>query len=153
MKGDDLPENDNIARYVKPSMIQEDGTADGSDFRLRPDRPDEHGLSVNWLEILGSEKSHQLKEVRRLCGQHLSLKTAGKFAEMNVGTIIDKVSEVLETIRIIHDPLEVGQGFEADPSHSEISNLPPGESDDAMLVGELIAECVVDLHPAINNDT
>ena len=31
------------SRYVKPSMVREDGTADGSDFRLRPARPDESG--------------------------------------------------------------------------------------------------------------
>ena len=44
MKGDSLPRDDQIVRYVKPSMIQEDGAADGSDFRLRPTRPDETGL-------------------------------------------------------------------------------------------------------------
>ncbi len=152
MKGDDLPENDNIVRYVKPSMIQEDGTADGSDFRLRPGRLDEHGLSVNWLEVFGSKKHYQLNEVRRLCSQRLSLKATGKFAEMNVGAIISKVSEELNTIRIVHDPLDAKQDFEADSSHSQISNLPPGESEQAILVGDLIVECVVDLHPAINND-
>ena len=153
MKGDDLPPDNYIVRYVKPSMIQEDGTVDGSDFRLRPHRPDENSLSVNWLEILGSEKLHQLKEVRRLCSQRLSLKVNGKFAEMNVGTIMDEVSEELDTIRITHDPLEGEQDLEADPSHSQISGLPPGDSDQAMLVGDLIAECVVDLHSPLNDDT
>ena len=51
MKRDDLPADDQIVRYVKPSMIQDDGTADGSDFRLRASRPDEAGLSVNWLGV------------------------------------------------------------------------------------------------------
>ena len=50
MMGIDLPAGDQIVRYVKGSLIQEDGTVDGSDFRLRPHRPDETGLSVNWLE-------------------------------------------------------------------------------------------------------
>ena len=45
MKQEDLPAGDQIVRYVKPSMILEDGTADGSDFRLRSARPDETGLS------------------------------------------------------------------------------------------------------------
>ncbi len=35
MTGDDLPADAQIVRYVKPSMIQEDGTADGSEFRAR----------------------------------------------------------------------------------------------------------------------
>ncbi len=66
---------------------------------------------------------------------------------MNVGTLLRVVSEELDILRIIHDPLEAEQNYEADPSHSEISGLPPGESDQAILVGDLIAECVVNLHP------
>ena len=61
MKGDDLPAGDHVVRYVKPSMIQEDGTPDGSEFRLRSDRPDDSGLSVNWLEVFESDKTHQCK--------------------------------------------------------------------------------------------
>ena len=49
MKGHDLPAGDQVVRYVKPSMILADGSPDGSDLRLRPCRPDEKGLSVNWL--------------------------------------------------------------------------------------------------------
>ncbi len=147
MKGDDLPPEDHIVRYVKPSMIQENGVADGSDFRLRPARPDEKGLSVNWLEVFGSGKAHQFNEVRRLCSSRMSLSQNGRFAELNVGTLLRVVSEELDTLRIIHDPLEAEQNYEADPSHSEVSGLPPGESEQAMLVGDLIAECVVNLHP------
>jgi hypothetical protein len=69
MKGDDLPSVDHIVRYVKPSMIEEDGTANGADFRLRPNRPDETGVSVNWLEAFDADKRQQLAEVRRLCRQ------------------------------------------------------------------------------------
>ena len=28
-------------------------------------------------------------------------------------------------------------------------NLPPGDSDQAALVGDLIAECVIDMHPTV----
>ncbi len=149
MKGDDLPPGDHIVRYVRPGMIQESGDVDGSDFRLRPARPDEKGLSVNWLEVLGAGKDHQLSEVRRLCSSRLSLRRNGRFAEMNVGTVLRVVSEELDTPGIVHDPLEAEQGLEADPSHSEISGLPPGESDQAMLVGDLIAACVMNLYPAV----
>ncbi|MCY4157804.1 MAG: hypothetical protein OXF66_10335 [Gammaproteobacteria bacterium] len=146
MKGDDLPQDDRIVRYVKPSMIQEDGTADGSEFCLRPNKPDEEGLSVNWLEVFGKDKVHQLSEARRLC--RLTLKSSGRFAEMNVGTVLQVVSEELDTLRIVHDPLEAQQQFDADPSHAEMRGLPLGDSDQAMLVGELIAQCVTLMHPA-----
>ena len=147
MKRDDLPAGDHIVRYVKPSMIQEDGTADGSDFRLRTSRPDEKGLSVNWLEAFGPTKVCQLSEVRRFF--RLRLRTGGRFAEMNVGTVQREVAEELDTVRVVHDPLEAEDDFDADPSHAEIIGLPPGDSDHAVLVGDLIAECVIDMHPAI----
>ena len=147
MKPGDLPAGDQIVRYVKPSMIQEDGTADGSDFLLRSARPDETGLSVNWLEAFGQGKVHQLGEVRRLCRLHL--RPNGRFAEMNIGTVIREVAKEVDTLRVIHDPLEATEGFDADTSHAEIIGLPPGDSDQAVLVGDLIAECVIDMHPAI----
>lgn len=144
----DLPTGDQIVRYVKPSMIQEDGTVDGSDFRLRAAKPDETGLSVNWLEAFGLGKNHQLGEVRRLC--RLRLRPKGRFAEMNVGTVIREVGRELETLRVVHDPLPATEAFDADPSHAEIVGLPPADSDHAALVGDLIAECVIDTHPAIS---
>ncbi len=148
MKGDNLPAGDHVVRYVKPSMILEDRIADGSDFRLRAKRPDEKGLFVNWLEAIGGEKKHQLSEVRRLF--RLRVKPSGRFAELNVGTVLRVVSEELDTLRIVHDPLEAEGDFEADPSHAEVVGLPSGDSDQAMLVGDLIAECIIDMHPAIN---
>lgn len=147
MKGDDLPADDHVVRYVKPSMVLEDGTPDGSDFCLRPDRPDETGLSVNWLEVFEPPKTQQLSEVRRL--SRLRVRRNGRFAELDVGKTLRAVSDELNAVRMLHDPLEPYGEFDADPSHAEIVGLPPGDSDEAALVGDLIAECVVDMHPAI----
>lgn len=147
MKRGNLPPGGHIVRYVKPSMVQEDGSADGSDFRLRSARPDEVGLSVNWLEVFGAEKVRQLDEVRRLC--RVRLRPNGRFAEMNVGAIMYQVTTELDSLRIMHDPLEATEDFDADPSHAEITGLPPGDSDHAVLVGDLIADCVIAMHPAV----
>lgn len=147
MKGDELPAADHIVRYVKPSMIEEDGTANGGEFRLRPHRPDETGLSVNWLEAFTPDKEHQLAEVRRL--YRLDVKKSGRFAEMNIGAVHERVAQELDTLRIVHDPLDAEGEHEADPSHTEIEGLPPGDSDQAMLIGDLIAECVIAMHPAV----
>jgi len=147
MKQEDLPAGDQIVRYAGPSKIQEDGTPDGSVFCLRTTKPDETGLSVNWLDAFEPGKAHQLEAVRRLC--RLRLRPNGRFAELNVGTTIREVAKELDTLRIVHDPLEAIEGFDADPSHAEIVGLPPGDSDQALLVGDLIAECVIDMHPAV----
>jgi hypothetical protein len=147
MKGDDLPADDHVVRYVKPSTILEDGTPDGSEFCLRVSRPDDEGLSVNWMEAFEPPKTQQLSEVRRVF--RLSVRPNGRFAELHVGTVLRVVPEELATLRILHDPLEAGHGFAADPSHGEIVGLPSGESDEAALIGDLLAECVVGMHPAI----
>jgi hypothetical protein len=147
MKGDDLPTADHIVRYVKKTMIEEDGTVNGADFRLRPNRPDETGVSVNWLEAFDADKRQQLAEVRRLF--RLTVRPAGRFAELNVGTVSETVAGELATLRIVHDPLDAESDFEADPSHAEITGLPPGDSPEADMIGDLIAQCVIAMHPAI----
>ena len=143
----DLPEDDHIVRYVKPTMIQEDGTANGAGFCLRSTPQGETGLSVNWLEAFDPDKKNQLVGVRRLF--RLQMRSGGRFAEMNIGAVKRQVAEELDTLRIVHDPLAAEGEFEADPSHAEIIGLPSGDSDQAMLVGDLIAECVTAMHPAI----
>lgn len=125
-------------------MVQDDGSPDGSEFRLRPNGSDKTGLSVNWLEILANAKSDQLAEVCRL-----SRKVSGRFAEMNVGTVMRTVAHELHNLLIVHEPLPATEEWEADPSHSEIVGLPPQDSDQALLVGDLIAQCVVAMHPAV----
>jgi len=41
------------------------------------------------------------------------------------------------------------EDFAADPSHSLISGLPAGNTPEAELIGDMIAECVIGAHPAI----
>lgn len=147
MIGDELPDEDHIVRYVKPTGIREDGTVDGSEFRLRPNRPDDTGVSVQWLECYRDlPKADQLAQVRIV--SRLTLKKRGRFAELNIGTVKRHVSEELEAMRIVHWPLEATDRFPDDPSHAEITGLPPGESDQAALIGDMIAQCIVQTHPA-----
>lgn len=144
MTGNELPNDNHVARYVRPSLIH-DEAVDGSAFLLRPG---ENGLSVNWLEVLGGNNLHrQLDEVRRLF--RLTLSRNGRFAKLNVGETKRHVSEGAEDagistmLRVSGKPLTRTAEFEADPSHAEITGLPPSDSDEAMLVGDLIAECVI----------
>ena len=143
MTGDSLPDGHHIVRYVKPTLV-EDEIVDGSAFLLGSDQ---QGLSVNWLEAFGyDDESRHLSEVRRL--SRLRLARNGRFAKLNVGETKRLVSEVVEELGIIEAPLAPTDEFEVDPSHAEITGLPPEESDEAMLVGDLIAGCVIyPLHP------
>jgi len=147
MKDEALSPDDHIVRYVGRSLIRDDGSVLGEAFRLRPNRPEETGLSVNWLEIFGLDRQHQLAEVRRLF--RMQRGTAGRFAEMNVGRVLESLAEELESAGVIHKPLPREGIHEPDPSHAEIVGLPQADTLRAALIGDLIAECVTELHPAV----
>ncbi len=143
MRGDPLPDEDRFVRYLSATRIV-DGSPDGSGFCLGRE---EAGLSVNWLEVLASGGTDPLSEVRRL--SRLRLRRSGRFAELRVGTVLCAVRDELDSLRIMHDPLEAAEGFAADPSHSQITGLPPANTDEALLVGDMIAECVTTMHAAV----
>ena len=147
MTGDDLPGDSHVVHYVKPTRIYEDGRVDGSAFRLRQG---ESGLSVHWLECFeGLAKPQQLDEVRRL--SRLNRSRRGRFAELHVDRTTRHVRDQLDGVRFVHKPLAADGDYEADPSHSEIIGLPPGDSSLGALIGDMIAECVEDTYPACRN--
>ena len=73
--GNQLPPGDHVVRYIRPGLVREDKSPDGLAFCLRAERPDESGLSVNWLEAAGSATKQQLREGKsgaclgRRCGR------------------------------------------------------------------------------------
>ena len=147
MKGEELSSKDHIVRYVKPSNMHEE-RVDGSEFQLSSERPDEKGVSVNWLEYYaGYTKEEQLAEVRRVIP--VTLRKNGRFAELNVGKIKRHLAEEFFPLRIIHVPLGAEGERKANPSHSEIRGLPEPGSNQAEIIGDMIAECICDLHLAI----
>lgn len=149
VKGKELPSNSHVVRYVKPSMIREDGSVVAMEFCLRPNRADKKGISVNWLEVFGESKKIQLSKVRRL--YRLNIRRTGRFAEINVGELLRNVIPMLKTIRVVHDPLDAEGGFESDPSHAEITGLPKGNTPEAMLIGSIISQCIHNMHPATDS--
>ena len=144
MKGDPLPDGDRILRYLSPTLIR-DGSAKGAGFHLRPS--DIEGFSVDWLEFLAKAGADPLGEVRRV--SRLRLRPRGRFAELRVGDILRAVAEELATLQVVHDPLPAEGDYPANPAHSLVRGLPPHDTDEAMLVGDLIAECVTAMHPAV----
>jgi hypothetical protein len=147
MKGDILPDPDHVVRYVKATGIAPDGSINGSEFQLRGHRSDEQGLSVNWLDFFRSlSKAEQVAAVRRLV--RLQLRPSACFAELNVGRTKAHLAGELPTLLFIEDPLHAEHDFPADPSHSLIVGAPRQPPEMAELIGDLIAECVVQRHPA-----
>lgn len=146
MTGDSLPDSSHVLRYIKPTLIKSDHTIDGSAFRLRPK---ENGLSVNWLEYdQDLDAAKRVENVIALIASRLSISKSGCFAEIPVGRTIEHLAEKHDGVRFIHRPLAATKDHNADPSHSEIERLPAYESDESALIGDMIAECVKDTHPA-----
>lgn len=140
----DLPDESHVVRYAAARHIHDDGSVDGYIFRLRPQ---ESGLSVNWLEYFSQlAKPQQLEQVRQL--SRLNLRRNGRFAELSV----DLARRELPDLAFRHRPLEATAQYPADPSHSEIIGLPPGDSPQAALIGDMIAALVQNLHPALSED-
>ena len=140
MKGDAVPDSDNIARFCKPSTAL-NGIIEATAFMLR--ERDKGGLSVNWLEFLKcSDRDHEVKEVQRIYSETLSVSKKARIAILNVGEIRDIVrSETHDdrNIEVLHDPVSGG-----DQSHSEIHNLKPDNEE----IAELILEVLRETHPA-----
>ena len=137
MKGDQLPDDDHIVRYVKPSFLLNKKVT-GDVFELRNN---EIGLSVNWLESIDNvDDDLRLNEIRRL--SRLTLNRNGRFARLKVGDTIRRVFEEALKIGIVEAPLDATIDFEADFSHAEILGLPQTENDKSELIGDLIAKGV-----------
>ena len=138
MKGDQLPDDDHVVRYVKPSFLLNE-TVSGDAFELRIN---ETGLSVNWLEIIDDVDDHaRLNQIR--CLSRLKLNRNGRFARLNVGDTIRRVLEHALEIGIVEAPLDAFKNFEADYSHAEFLGLPQTGSHESELIGDLIAKGVM----------
>ena len=142
MTGDELPDSDHVVRYVKPSNVQK-GIVNAEEFV-----GDKEGVSVNWLEYFkGKTKEEQLGQVRRLI--QLTKRPNGRFARLNVGMTKNYVSLEGSHLRFIQDPRPARSPRKADPSHGLIVGVPPRDSPEAMLVADMITDCIQELHPAV----
>ena len=144
MTGDEIPDEHHVLRYIKPSLLDGDEVVGGA-FVLRPS---ELGLSVNWVEILeDSDSSDPIATIRRLA--RISLASTAIFAKLNVHHtkqyVVASAAEagISLDLTILEAPLSATPEFEADPSHAEIHGLPDHADDAAMVVGDLIAECIL----------
>jgi hypothetical protein len=138
MNGDSLPDPDHVLRHIKARFIGEDGDIDGSGFQLRENETE---LSFNWMEHYRNhtpdEQMHLIRDTFPL-----ELKKRDKFAKLNVGTAKGYVSNEhseKKTINFIED------GDDKVPSHC----LMTGDPDIDEMIGELLADCILEKFPAI----
>lgn len=143
MTGDQIHEQDHIARYCSPKHVP-DGKIQATAFMLRQV---DTSLSVNWLEYFKcSSRAGEIDEIRKAyAAKNLIVKPSGRIAVLNVGEVRNKVlteSPDSRNLEVLHDPLI------DDFSHAGIYNL----KQDNELIAELILETVRDreTYPARN---
>ena len=141
-----IGDSDNVVRYVGRMKILDDGRLDSSAFMLRPG---ETGLSVNLLAAGGGlDKAQQIAAVRQSIHRRVGRNSV--FAELNVGEVKGQLADELPNLSFVSRPSLATSRFpQPDPMHCEILGLPTYEDDHALLIGDMLAQCVSRLHPAI----
>ena len=141
MTGDPLPDDDHVARYCKPSSVDEQGMPMASAFQLRSG---EQHLSVNWLEHGGTrDVEAAIQQVRSgFVSRRYRLRGNGRFAVLNVGVAKTTVRHALgHSLSIDHIP------HDDDQSHAGIHGY---ASDDLAVAVELTALLSKrSVHPAV----
>ena len=132
-----LPDRDHIARYCKPSAVDERGHPMASAFWIRAG---EHDLSVNWLEYFGvrggrgaiAEREAAVSRVREtLRSKGFRLRHNGRFALLNVGEVKTAIRRAFgRSLHVNHLPLA------DDASHAGILGY---TGEDRMIAAEIRA--------------
>ena len=141
MTGDPLPDDDHVARYCKPSSIDEHGMPMASAFQLRSG---EQHLSVNWLEHGGTrDVEDAMQQVRSgFVSRGYRLRGNGRFAVLDVGLTRTAVRQALgHLLRIDHLPLD------DDQSHAGIHGYTSDDLAVAVEIKALLSTRTV--HPAV----
>ena len=126
-----LPDSDHVARYCRPSMVDESGRPMTSAFAMRAD---EGHLPVNWLECFDPRVEVAVNRVREaLLEQDVQLRPNGRFALLDVGLVKAAVKRSLG--RSLHINRLSRDG---DPSGAAII----GDPDDGLMVAAEIKALV-----------
>lgn len=138
MSQNNLPDEDHIVRYVPWKHVAKDADDNvsgimGEAFRRRPE---EDGLSVNWLERADAPAASKLKKTVELLTSGLRIGPKARIAIANVADLKRVCSSRNAKIRIVHIPVEGNE------PHSEMRQFP--RDNDELL--ELIAAEAISVH-------
>ena len=145
MKGDSVPGPDHILRYVGGRNIERD-EINGAAFLCKSG---EQSPSVNWLEFFDGDIENRVDQVRKR--SRLNYGATACLARINVGQVRYHLAERSDDhlcIDVVQDPLEADDQWPDDPSHALMRGTPKIDDPRAEMIGDLIAQCVIDRFPA-----
>ena len=134
MKGDVVPDTDNVARHCPYGTLDPDTLMPTvRSFRLRKDKGEE-SISVNWLEYLCPNDPAQGLE-RLIESPPRNFGGLSKLAVLNVQKCKDRVREDLDILlSFLHDPLPNNE------SHAEIVGPTQDFHSIALVLAELLTQ-------------
>lgn len=137
MSCNSLNDSDHVVRYVRPTLLGQNGVADSRAFQHRGD---EKYLSANWLEYVdGKTTKERLKKIKVHCGLKMSPK--GKIVELNVGQTIKEFAHYNEKVYFRHKPNK------SNVSHTAIFLSKSYRSMSQFLLDSLWSRCIKCTHP------
>ena len=141
VKGDVIPDTDDIARFCRPKQVEGDEVLAAA---FLP-RSGEDYLSVNWVEYLGlATEEAKVGALRALYRDKFEVGAAARIAILPVGSMRNSVREKSPDHRVLtasHEPLGAPT---PDPSHSGVFNV----RHDDELIAELICQSITQSFPA-----
>lgn len=142
-KGQQLLDEHNVMRLVPSQRLRRDG--DDNILGFLPQafqlRPQEQGLSVNWLEHFDGDHSTQVASCIKAIRIHLDVRKKSAFGIANVRKVKEICNTKSRTIRIVYAPSDGNE------SHTVIQKLP---ADDMELLDALAIEAFTEL--VLNTD-
>ena len=139
-----ITDGDDVLRYVSRRHIQ-GPKINGAAFCRRPG---ETALSVNLLDAGGGlDKAQQVNRVREAI--HLEVRPSALFAELNVGAVRRALRGRRPNLRFAHSPSPATPRFPwVDPTHCEIHGLPPADSPQSLIIGDMMVGLLSAVWPA-----
>jgi hypothetical protein len=120
-----IPDEDHIVRYVGWNQVAKDANDNvqgilAEAFRRRPD---EDGLSVNWLERADADAEHKLKRTVELLTAGITVGKKSRVAVSNVYVFKTICASRQARVRIVHIPVDGNE------PHSEVRQLSRDEDE------------------------
>ena len=139
MKGQSLPAEHHVIRYVPYSKLDKDADDNpvGILFSAFQRKPGEEGLSVTWMEYFaGSREDQVVGAVQAIRASNIKPGGKSGFAIGNVGAVKAACADRKHKIRIIHWPEDDNK------AHAELRQFP---TEDRQLLDRLAAEVWAEL--------
>jgi len=135
--------DDHVIRHINFEQYDAD-IVFGDAFQLKLDK-DEKELSVYWQEYYtGLDSNSQIDKVRTEVNANRSVKDGHRLARLSIDQTVNYVRDNTadgRMLEFIHTPIL------SSPSHSSVMNIDATQQAN-LLISELIADTVIDLHLA-----